>query len=202
MNLPCLCTRSALWLLVFPVLLPIGCSKPVKPEEKPPAPVEVIGARKLVFGEWTELLGTTQPLPDRIARISARVEGDVVSVLKDAQGLPVMEGQRIQKGAVIAQLDTSIINQQKKQAEVALELARLEVDRLEDLSRTSSSIAGLPPVSLPERQKARLALEDASSKLQVLKEQQQLFSLTSPIEGQLGMLQIVLGHLAAGMVGR
>ena len=200
MNLPCLRTRPALLLLVIPVLLPIGCSKPVKPEEKPPAPVEVIGARKLVFGEWTELLGTTQPLPDRIARISARVEGDVVSVLKDAQGLPVMEGQRIQKGAVIAQLDTSIINQQKKQAEVALELARLEVDRLEDLSRTSSSIAGLPPVSLPERQKARLALEDASSKLQVLKEQQQLFSLTSPIEGRLGMLQIVLGHLAAGML--
>src|SRR4051812_49309495 len=72
--------RFAIWLaLAGPVL---GCRAPAAPEEKvPPAPVKWEAARQLVLEEWTELVGTTQPLPDHAARVTAPVEGRVLSVL-------------------------------------------------------------------------------------------------------------------------
>src|SRR5712692_5760447 len=57
--------------------LPLGCNRaPAAPEETPPpAPVKWLEARQFFVEEWTEIVGTTQPLPDRAARVSAAVEG-------------------------------------------------------------------------------------------------------------------------------
>jgi hypothetical protein len=45
--------------------LAIGCNHAAKPTEEkvPPAPVKWEGSRQLILEEWTELVGTTQPLP-------------------------------------------------------------------------------------------------------------------------------------------
>src|SRR5262249_12737854 len=83
----------------------LGCGGSPSPEEPPSvAPVKWLEARQLVLEEWTELLGTTQPVPELAARITAPVEGRVVAVLPGAKSKTIVEGQRVQKGDVIVQM--------------------------------------------------------------------------------------------------
>src|SRR5207244_5298320 len=87
----------------------LGRPAPPAPEgEPPPAPVKWEPARVMSVGEWTEVIGTTQPLPDRVARITAPLEGRVISVLQGADGKPVAEGQPVKKGDVVVQLDAAL----------------------------------------------------------------------------------------------
>src|SRR5262249_19756294 len=83
--------------------LPLGCSRPpAAGEEKVPrARVKWMEARKLFVVGWDEIIGTPQPLPDRAARVTAAVEGHVVSILDGAAGKPLVEGQRVTKGDVL-----------------------------------------------------------------------------------------------------
>src|SRR5262249_15477518 len=98
---------------------------------------------------------------------------------------------------------------QKKQAEFAMKLADIEVTRLEALaahstaSKESPGSGGtgksLPLVSRIEMDKARVALEDARSKLKALEDQLQFYTLAAPIKGRLGRVAAVPGQtLAAG----
>ncbi len=205
--------------------LPAGCSRQALPaeEEPPPAPVKWMEARQLFIEEWTELLGTTQALPDHAARITAPVEGRVVSVLRDAQGRPVLEGQPIKKGDVIVQLDDRIARanrdkaaaaeeeakQQVEQAEYAIQLAEIDLQSKEELSKKSASEALL--VSPIDVKRARVLLKEAHSKkkaaelhlvsgekeLKALDEQLHLYTLTAPLDGRLGRLQVVQGQTLA-----
>src|SRR5262249_23744970 len=88
------------------VCLPLACKRvAARAEEKvPPATVKWEGALQSALEEWTELVGTTMPLPNRIARITAPVEGRVLTVLTDASGKPIMEGQHVDKDTVLVQL--------------------------------------------------------------------------------------------------
>src|SRR5947207_7746585 len=101
--------------------LPLGCSRAAKPPEEkvPPAPVKWEGARQLFLEEWTELVGTTQPLPEHAARVTAPVEGRVVAVLQGAAGKPVVEGQPVQKGDVLVQLDATVVRNHRDKAVAA-----------------------------------------------------------------------------------
>src|SRR5262245_61165810 len=101
-------TRSCRLVAATLVLagLPLGCSRAKPVEEKvPPAPVKWEGPRQLSLEEWTELVGTTQPLPDHAARVTAPVEGRVVAVLQGAAGKPLVEGQPVKAGDVLARLE-------------------------------------------------------------------------------------------------
>jgi RND family efflux transporter MFP subunit len=177
-------------------------------------------ARQLFIEEWTELLGTTQPLPDRAARITAPVEGQVVSLPQGSQGRPVEEGQPVKKGDIVLQLDSSIaranrdkaeatheeLKQQVQQAEFAVRLADIELRRLQELTKKGS--AGSLLVSPIDVEKAQVALDDAKSKrkatelhlisgekeLKALDEQLRLYTLTAPLDGRLGRLLVVPGQ--------
>jgi multidrug efflux system membrane fusion protein len=214
-------TVSSLAGGLFLALLAVGCGKAEqKGEEEHPAPVKVAVAEKVRLGGWTELLGTTQPLPDRVARVSAAVEGHVQSVLKGEDGSTVSEGQQIKAGQVIARLDDHVARanrdklaaqideqvEQKKQAGYAVNLAEVEVKRLERLRRGASGSSSL--VSQVEIDKAQIALKDARSKqravasreatlraeLKALDAQLAYYTLSAPIGGQLGLLQIGPGQ--------
>lgn len=204
-------------------------------EEKiPPAPVKWEPARVVMLEEWTELLGTTQPLPDHVARITAPVEGRVFSVLRGADGKSLQEGQHVAAGTVIAQLDDRLIRSSRDravaaqkaleeelaQAKSARAVAAIDVDRLTHLDRSSQQAAGgaagnFPLVSPVDLQKARLALDDANSKLRGtqakiaagaeeiagLDLQLALHQLTTPRKGRLGRIQVVPGQtLSVGTV--
>src|SRR5690349_20097613 len=95
--------------LVVPIL-PGGCHSGSAPSEESAsrAIVHAQKAKKVVLGEWTDLFGTTQPLPNYSARISAVVEGRVLSVLGDGKGSSVVEGEQVTPGQVIVQLDDSV----------------------------------------------------------------------------------------------
>src|SRR5437879_2695184 len=111
----------SLGLLSLMVLLAAaaGCARTAAlPEEEiHPAPVEASASRALFFGDWTELLGTTQALPNHSARISAPGDGKVAWLLNDGVHPPIEEGQRVEKGQVIGKLDDSVLRENRKKAE-------------------------------------------------------------------------------------
>ncbi len=194
----------------------------------PAAPVKWIEARQFFVEEWTEAIGTTQPLPDRVARITAPTEGHVVSVLQAADGKTMVEGQIVKKGDVIVQLDIRHSKAQRDKAEatfeelkqlteqvkIAARLHDMDFQRLVDLSNTSKPGSGpLTLVSPIEMEKARLSQQDSAAKLkaaeyrqlaaalelQALDEHLHQHTLTAPIDGRLGRLLVVLGQtLPAG----
>ena len=228
MKKPILAVSLIAFGLILPALL-AGCkgAAAAPEEEHPEAPVQAQPATKILMGEWTDLFGSTQPLPNRSARISTAVEGHVLSVLGDGKGSVVVEGQQVKAGDVIVRLDDRVLRanraklqatlsdfeEQQKQAGYALELATIDVNRLKDLIRTSGG--SLAPVSQVELDKAHVLQKDAQSKmramaakqagaqadLKALDEQMEFFTLRAPIAGRLSIVQAVPGQtLSPGTV--
>jgi len=189
-----------------------GCKPAVPPAEEkaPPANVKWEGPVQGALEEWTELVGTTTPAPDRAARVTAPVEGRVQSVLVDATGKPVTEGQQVAAGTVLVQLDPTVVQaalakaeaaqevlkEEQRQAQFAVELAQAEVGRLQQLLADDKNMGGSRSLVSPaDRLKADVALKDAQSKQAAaagrlaagLKEQEslraqlKLHTLTAPI---------------------
>src|SRR5438067_764294 len=164
------------------LLCAAGCAKPAPPAEEkaPPATVKWEGPVRGALEEWTELLGTTIPLPDRVARVTAPVEGRIQSVLGAAGGKPLAEGQRVEAGTVLVQLDPTVVQanlakaeaaqevlkEEQRQAQFAVELAQAEVERLRQLQLADDRGAGPSRslVSPADRLKADVALKDAQSR--------------------------------------
>jgi RND family efflux transporter MFP subunit len=221
--------RSRSWrrpALAAILLCAAGCARPAAPAEEkaPPATVKWEGPVQGALEEWTELLGTTVPLPDRVARVSAPVEGRVQSVLSDANGKAVVEGQRVEAGTVLVQLDPTVVQaalaksdaaqevlkEEQRQAQYAVELAQAEVERLRQLQLSDDRNSGGPRslVSPADRLKADIALKDAQSRQsaaagrltagakeqEALRAQLKLHTLTSPIAGRVGRLLVVRGQ--------
>jgi RND family efflux transporter MFP subunit len=207
-----------------------GCAKkPAEEEAKPAAPVKVKDAETVKEPGWTDLVGTVQPLPDKVGRITAAVEGRMLPAFRDADIRPPEEGEAVKAGQPIIQLDDTIaranvqkaqanfrdLTQQQAQARVAADLAAIEWKRLSNLFDTATAANEKPLVSPIEVQKARLLLDDALSKekgacarataadadLKILEAQLAYFTPSSPIDGQLGQLQVTPGQsVTAGTV--
>jgi multidrug efflux system membrane fusion protein len=177
---------SAPRVLLLSALL-VGCHRappPPAPDEAPPAaPVQVAQAKREPLGSWAELPGTTQPLPNRVARVTAVIEGRVAEVLPTSEGgATVVEGQQVTAGQVIVRLDDRIARAnlakadaaQKeneagiRQAALAVELARVDLQSLQTLqaSRPGNGDRGLELVPEVRLRKAQLAIDDAEAKMQ------------------------------------
>jgi RND family efflux transporter MFP subunit len=216
-----------LWsVLLVLIVLATGCHRAAEPAEEkvPPAPVKWQAPQKLVLEEWTELVGSTEPLPEHAARVTAPVEGRVLAVLAGAAGKPIVEGQPVQAGDVLVRLEDTLVRNQRDKAEsarkileaereatqFAIQEAALEVRRLQELQREQEAQQGAPvklvaPILL---EKAQLALEAARArgraedrKLQAAQEeiaaldrQLELYTLRAPRRGRLGRLQVVAGQ--------
>jgi len=217
-------TRCAVLLLLLAGLT-VGCHRGERPPEEkvPPAPVKWEGARQLFLEEWTELVGTTQPLPEHAARVTAPVEGRVVSVLQAASGKPVVEGQPVQEGDVLVQLDATVVKNhrdkavaakkvlqaKKETAEFAVKLAELAVESLNELKRQQDARPGNPVLASRIEMKTKEValdaakasvravdseLEAADQEIASFDHELQLFTLTAPRAGRLGRLQVVVGQ--------
>src|SRR5438270_6208893 len=177
--------------------------------------------REFFIKEWTDMVGTTQPLPEHAARLTAAVEGRVLSVLRKPDGKPVSEGDWVKKGDVIVQLDDRIaranrdkteaaqedLKQGIKQAELDVRVADIDLRRLQELAK-KPAIGDTPLVTPIELEKAQVTLDGAKSKLRgaeirlamgakelkALNEQLQLYMLTAPIDGRLGRILVVPGQ--------
>ncbi len=205
----------------------LGCRRAAAPEEEkvPPAPVKWEGSRQLFLEEWTELVGTTQPLPDHAARVTSPVAGRVLAVLPNSGAKTIVEGQLVEQGDVLIRLDATAILANLAKAEAAKKVllaerevaaltvkqATLDVKALEELKRNQgTSTVLVSPIML---EKASLALESAQAsvraidrKLEAAEKEEaalnlelQLYTLTAPRKGRLGRLQVVVGQtLPAG----
>jgi multidrug efflux pump subunit AcrA (membrane-fusion protein) len=192
MRLPvCLALAGALFLTA-------GCKRAQTPadENPPPAPAKFETARQLFLEEWVDLVGTTQPLPDKAARVTAAVEGRVLSLLKDKDGKPatkdgnpVAEGQEVPAGTPIVQLDATIVRTTRDklaagqkvlkteidQAESGVKLASIKLKGLKGLQANDDTRGGgptvgrMPLVSTLAIEEAEVALEDAKSKVETAK---------------------------------
>ncbi len=200
--------------------LALGCNKAAEPtEEAKPAIVKAVPAEEESFGQWTELLGTTMPLPNRAARVTAAVEGRINAVLSDAGGHSVAEGQRVEAGQVLARLDDQVVlankarleaqlrefEQQKVQARIAVETAQIDAKRYEDLSREAATANSISPAEL---KKAQLALQNtrsmqegvlakeqsARADLKAIEAQLGFYTIKAPIAGRLGVIQVQRGQ--------
>jgi HlyD family secretion protein len=222
--------RAALFLLLCGpasgFLLP-GCRRAAPAEEEgvSPAPVKAVHAEFAQFGEWTELIGATQALPGHVARVTAPVEGHVVSLLKDDKDRPVAEGQVVEKDQLIVRLDARVaaaqrdktlamlteLTESRTQADLAYELASLDVDRLTKLIPAGTPETSLPLVSKIEIDKAKLAQRVAQSQQRAVTAKEKTLraellalnvhldyhQLRAPIKGVLGPIQVVPGQTLA-----
>jgi membrane fusion protein, multidrug efflux system len=221
--------RSALLICPFLALafISLGCKRtPVTEPDPPPAPVKWEGARQLFLEEWTDLAGTTQPLPDQAARVTSPVAGRVLAVLPANGSKTVVEGQMVEEGDVLVRLDAEAIVANLAKAEAAkgvltaegkvaakeADKAALELQQLEELKRKDGQSSLVPAIML---ERAKLALEAAKASLNVsaskveaankelaaLKLELDLYTLKAPRKGRLGRIQVVLGQtLPAGAV--
>ena len=176
-------------LLIFP----LGCNNqaPAPPEKAPPGPVTAEKAQEEALTQTIELLGTTQPLPNNAAPISANVSAQVLSILKDGEGHPIKEGQHVRQGDIMVQLDDKIIQKQKAGAQVALELAQNDVERLKTLRKDPSTAKYAPQY---EVDKAELLVKQAKSNLDGIEEQLKFYTLRAPIAGRLGRIRVQPGQ--------
>jgi RND family efflux transporter MFP subunit len=216
----------------LPVVALSGCSKSEESEGEHPAPVRVVAAEPLELGEWTELVGTVEALPHKGAQVSAAVTGQVVSILKTEDGKDLVEGDEVSATQVIGKLDDRVIDaswkraqaavqeqlEQVKEAGLAIDLAKLELDALAELETPASAGTPKKEMSLVSRialAKARLALKEAEARkelaqakvktaredVKVLAAQRAQHLLRAPIRGQLGAVHVVPGQtLAAGAI--
>jgi membrane fusion protein, multidrug efflux system len=207
------------------IVCAVGCGKPAAPTEEkaPPATVKWEGPVRGALEEWTELFGTTVPVADRVARVTAPVEGRVQAVFSDSGSKPITEGQRVEKGTVLVQLDPTVVQaslakaeaaqevlkEEQQQAKYAVELATADVDRLRQLqANEDKGSGGRALVSPADKLKADVALKDAVSKQaaaagrlaagvkdqESLRAQLKLHTLTAPIAGRVGRLLVVRGQ--------
>ena len=136
-----------------------------------------------------------------------------------------MEGQLVEKGDVLIQLDATailanlakaeaakkVLQADREVASIAVKQAALDLKALEELkSKQNSQSVLVSPVML---EKAGLALESAHASVRALdrkleaadkeeaalKEEIKLYTLTAPRKGRIGRLQVVIGQtLPAG----
>src|SRR5262245_14025252 len=167
-------SRQLLFLSVSTCLLALGCGgkKEKEEEEPPPAPVRVVTAEKITLAEWTDLVGTTQPPPGNVARVTAAVEGRLL----EPPG--VREGQEVMAGQILARLDDRLVQanrekqqavlreaeEQKVQAEAAVALVEIEVRRLEELNKTVPGGAPVSPAYRIDLEKARVNSKEAGAR--------------------------------------
>ncbi len=197
-----------------------GCTQPPNAETASAAPVQWQPAKNASLEQWTELVGTTQPLPDCVAHITAPIDGRIVSLLKTAGGEPIHEGDEVKAGDVIAKLDDRLarINlsnaesavktteQDKAQAETDLRLASELLTTAEDLKKKDASL--VPDIEMNTKRgaatNARSKLASAVEKVDLsvknvdaAKNQLQLYTLTTPHKGRLSRVQAALGQTLA-----
>ncbi|MEL6649435.1 MAG: efflux RND transporter periplasmic adaptor subunit [Bacteroidota bacterium] len=177
-----------LWLLLL-----FGCQEALIQQEAPVRPVKYLTLSRGQVNETTTFTGITRS--DQEAAMSFKVGGVVAKV-------SVKDGQKVQKGQLIASLDSEDYQLQVeqarvqvKQAETSLNVARSTYSRVERLYENNS-------VSLSEFEQAKgnfeasqAQLEAAEKQLQAAQNQVRYTQFRAPFTGLVSSLSIEAGEL-------
>lgn len=148
-------------------------------EERPPT--------RVVLGEASEadVTITAEAVGDVIARdavtLSARVTGRLIEIL-------FTDGQRVEKGQILARIDPGEANADVKAAEARAEELRQSVERASELATKGAG----PRAVADDRQQQ---LEAAESNVQSAREVLDDYNVRAPFAGRLGLRDISVGAL-------
>ncbi len=201
-------SRLLLALPVLAALLASGCSSGTTPT--PPAnaaaaddvyavPVRIVAAETGALTRSLRLGGTAQA--SRSARLAPTGQGTI-------RALPVKLGMDVQRGDLLAELDTSTLRLQLDQAAKTADLARLQLrdaDAEVIRARRLAEAQAIPTQSLDQAESAhRMAqaqLAQADASLAVLNDQVGKARLTAPFAGTVTGVGLEEGEFFSGMAG-
>ena len=141
------------------ILLLAGCSEQDQQEqavEQKPIAVSVQKVERGSLQRFLNYKGTSEPW--KRANIMPEVSGRIRSILKK-------QGDRVEKGQLLAELDTTTLKLQRNQADAALSVARAS---FKDASLTAGRLKTLSDkkaIARAQYEKAQLSLEVASTQL-------------------------------------
>lgn len=145
----------------------------------PPSPVEVAEVRSGAVRDLFRALGSLDALQE--ADVVAEVSGRVLA-------LPFPEGRSVDSGAVLARLDDRELRAQRDRSSAAVELARSEARRVEDLYAREV-------VSPRERDESRATLAAAEADLALQQTRFERTTIRAPFSGVTGRRLVSTGSV-------
>ncbi len=189
--------------LVALLLIGTGCGRKAvesvdKPAELPTIVADTAAVARRTIEEELVIRGSIAALPNEDVRVSALVAGRVDSVT-------VAEGDAVQRGQVIAELDRRPFDDQRRQAAAALEQAKAQVENARlNLQRNQQLFdRGIAAGKEVEDARAQLAsasasLEQTAAALNAADRQIERVQVRSPITGQVVKRMISIGEQVDG----
>jgi membrane fusion protein (multidrug efflux system) len=165
--------QSVLLIAAAAFLVWLVWLRPVKvPEEeqKPEAqaPVRVTTITKQTLRSYVILYGNIEPAPTASARLAASVPGVIT-------GVHCVEGQRVEKGALLFRLDS-------RAAELALNFAEKAFERQRKLAQAETT--------------SQKALQESEQQLSAARAQLALLEIHSPFAGTVAKVNVKTGEAA------
>ncbi len=169
-------------LLGLCVLLLSSCGgKDEKTEMGPatmkPNAVEVFTVESSDVSRLIEIPGTIIPAEE--VQIFSEISGRI-------QKINFKEGQRVQKGALLVQVDTDVLRAQKQQLKVQLDLAK------KDEARKKALLAA-KGLSMEDYEKSASAMESIQAEIALIDVQVSKGGIRAPFSGRIGLRRVSEG---------
>ena len=161
---------------------------------KAAVPPSALTAKRPVSVEVTEVkLG---PISTRVSALGTLQASQSVTIQPEIAGkitrMGFREGDPVKAGAVLIELDNSILAAEKEQAETTLELAQDNYRRADILAKQGNTTARA-------RDEASAAYHNARSAVELAKARLQKTSIAAPFDGVIGLSDVTIGrYLAIG----
>lgn len=182
------------WLLVGLIL--VGCGGEPAQQAPSPAPVavQVAAVEKVQMPVVVGVVGTTRPRARALP--GTRLMGRVAAVLAD-------EGDRVERGQVLARLESGDLKARRQQAEAALTEARAVLvhadkdrQRLGNLLKERATTQQQVDASEMQYARARAGVESAEQGVREAKEQLRYAAVRSPLDGVVVQRSVETGDMA------
>jgi membrane fusion protein (multidrug efflux system) len=172
--------KSLLPLLAFASLLG-GCGdggeKKSAPSARAPQRVEVTEVAKEDVRETLDVTGTLE------ANESISIQPELAGLVRE---IAFVEGQRVEKGALLVRLEDAELRAQVAEAEARADLARISRERADSLSRDRS-------ISQAEVDQARSEERVAAAALDLLRVRLERTRIVAPFAGVIGARRVAAG---------
>lgn len=142
-----------------------------------PSTVEVVKIEAADVARRISVPGTI--LPNEEVELFSEVSGRIKSIA-------FREGETVQKGQLLIQMDVDLLRAQKKQLNIDLELAGKDAKR-------KSALFAAQSISEEEVEKAKSALESAQAKVELLEVQLSKSAIRAPFSGRIGLRRVSEG---------
>jgi membrane fusion protein (multidrug efflux system) len=171
------------WLVL--TLLLGACSRPPEspgpgPSARPPQRVEVVELARADLRQTLDVAGTLE------ANETATIQPELAGILRE---IAFEEGQRVEKGTLLARIEDAELRAQVAEAEARADLARITRERADALARDRS-------IAQAEIDQARAEERAARAALELLRVRLARTQITAPTAGVLGARRLSVGDYA------